>query len=91
MKRQPLVELFYNIYYSCAVYTDELKFEELKNNNNNCELCNALNTILKCNTELGFQVQVQVTLGLTVSQSVSLGVEPHLGPMTRYFFCLFLI
>jgi hypothetical protein len=27
-------------------------------------------------------VQVQVTLRLTVSQSVSLGVEPHLGPMT---------
>jgi hypothetical protein len=30
------------------------------------------------------QVQVQVTLRLTVSHSVSLGVEPHLGPMTRY-------
>jgi hypothetical protein len=30
------------------------------------------------------QVQVQVTLRLTVSQSVSLGVEPHLGLMTRY-------
>jgi hypothetical protein len=30
------------------------------------------------------QVQVQVTLRRTVSQSVSLGVEPHLGPMTRY-------
>jgi hypothetical protein len=28
--------------------------------------------------------QVKVTLRLTVSQSVSLGVEPHLGPMTRY-------
>jgi hypothetical protein len=25
-------------------------------------------------------------LRLTVSQSVSLGVEPHLGLMTRYFF-----
>jgi hypothetical protein len=30
------------------------------------------------------QVKVKVTLRLTVSQSVSLGVEPHLGPMTRY-------
>jgi hypothetical protein len=38
MKIQPLVELFYNIYYSCTVYTDELEFEELKNNNNNSEL-----------------------------------------------------
>jgi hypothetical protein len=28
--------------------------------------------------------QVKVTLRLTVSQSVSLGIEPHLGPMTRY-------
>jgi hypothetical protein len=27
---------------------------------------------------------IQVTLRLTVSQSVSLGVEPHLGLMTRY-------
>jgi hypothetical protein len=31
------------------------------------------------------QSQVKVTLRLTVSQSVSLGVEPHLGLMTRYF------
>jgi hypothetical protein len=29
-------------------------------------------------------VKVKVTLRLTVSQSVSLGVEPHLGLMTRY-------
>jgi hypothetical protein len=29
-------------------------------------------------------VKVEVTLRLTVSQSVSLGVEPHLGLMTRY-------
>jgi hypothetical protein len=28
--------------------------------------------------------RVKVTLRLTVSQSVSLGVEPHLGLMTRY-------
>jgi hypothetical protein len=33
---------------------------------------------------LAGQVKVKVTLGLTVSQSVSLGVEPHLGLMTRY-------
>jgi hypothetical protein len=30
------------------------------------------------------KVKVIVTLRLTVSQSVSLGVEPHLGIMTRY-------
>jgi hypothetical protein len=30
------------------------------------------------------QVKVKVTLRLTVSHSVSLGVEPHLGLMTRY-------
>jgi hypothetical protein len=30
------------------------------------------------------KVKVKVTLRLTVSQSVSFGVKPHLGPMTRY-------
>jgi hypothetical protein len=30
------------------------------------------------------RVKVKVTLRLTVNQSVSLGVEPHLGLMTRY-------
>jgi hypothetical protein len=30
--------------------------------------------------------KVKVTLRLTVSQSVCLGIEPHLGPMTRYLF-----
>jgi hypothetical protein len=35
-------------------------------------------------TELLVKVKVKVTLRLTVSQSVSLGVEPHLGLMTRY-------
>jgi hypothetical protein len=30
------------------------------------------------------QVKVKVTLRLTVSQSVNLGVEPHMGLMTRY-------
>jgi hypothetical protein len=29
-------------------------------------------------------IKVKVTLRLTVSQSVSLGVEPYLGLMTRY-------
>jgi hypothetical protein len=33
---------------------------------------------------LACKVKVKVTLRLTVSQSESLGVEPHLGPMTRY-------
>jgi hypothetical protein len=31
-----------------------------------------------------FHNQVKVTLRLTISQSVSLGVEPHLALMTRY-------
>jgi hypothetical protein len=30
--------------------------------------------------------KVKVTLRLTVSQSVSLGIEPHLRPTTRYLF-----
>jgi hypothetical protein len=34
------------------------------------------------------QVRVKVTLRLTVSQSVSLGVEPHMGLMTRYLLLL---
>jgi hypothetical protein len=33
-----------------------------------------------------FYFKVKITLRLTVSQSVSLGVEPHLGLMTRYVF-----
>jgi hypothetical protein len=32
----------------------------------------------------GDKVKVEVTLRLTVRQSVSLGVEPHMGLMTRY-------
>jgi hypothetical protein len=35
---------------------------------------------------INLKVKVKVTLRLTVSQSVSLGIEPHLGPMTRYLF-----
>jgi hypothetical protein len=35
-------------------------------------------------SELNWQVKVKVTLLLTVRQSVNLGVEPHLGLMTRY-------
>jgi hypothetical protein len=31
-------------------------------------------------------VKVKDTLRLTVSQSVCLGIEPHLGPITRYLF-----
>jgi hypothetical protein len=34
--------------------------------------------------DLVCQVRVKVTLRLTVGQSVSLGVEPHLGHVTRY-------
>jgi hypothetical protein len=35
-------------------------------------------------SSLDKKIQVKVTLRLTVGQSVSLGVEPNLGPMTRY-------
>jgi hypothetical protein len=48
-------------------------------------------TELNC-TELywtGQIVKVKVTLRLTVSQSVSLGVETHMGLMTRYLLLLF--
>jgi hypothetical protein len=38
--------------------------------------------ISMCN--LHGSTQVKVTLRLTVGQSVSLGVKPHLGLMTRY-------
>jgi hypothetical protein len=34
--------------------------------------------------ERSSSVKVKVTLRLTIGQSVSLGVEPHLGLMTRY-------
>jgi hypothetical protein len=34
--------------------------------------------------DLKNEIKVKVTWRLTVSQSVSLGVEPHLGLMTRY-------
>jgi hypothetical protein len=37
------------------------------------------NVLIRCSG-----VKVKVTLRLTVSQSVSLGVKPHLGLMTRY-------
>jgi hypothetical protein len=37
----------------------------------------------------GHQVKVKIILQLTVSQSVCLGVEPHLGLMTRYFLIVF--
>jgi hypothetical protein len=36
------------------------------------------------NALLCVKVKVKVTLRLTVSQSVSLGVEAHVGPMARY-------
>jgi hypothetical protein len=46
-------------------------------------LINTLHTALVSQSRLS-SVKVKVTLRLTVSQSVSLGVEPHLGLMTRY-------
>jgi hypothetical protein len=42
------------------------------------------NCLLPCHF---YSVRVRVTLRLTVSQSVCLGVEPHLGLMTRYWLC----
>jgi hypothetical protein len=44
---------------------------------------------LRNSSEVNSEVEVEVTLRLTASQSVSLGVEPHLGLMTRYLllFC----
>jgi hypothetical protein len=50
---------------------------------------NYINFKYKQNRKLHFitetikKVKVKVTLRLTVSKSVSLGVEPHLGLMTR--------
>jgi hypothetical protein len=41
-------------------------------------------------TELHYRVRVRVTLRLTVSQSVCLGVEPRLGLMTRNWKLLYL-
>jgi hypothetical protein len=79
MKRQPLVELHYNIYYICTVYTDLKNRTALAEDTS--EHGNSLNVVLKRNSELDY---LEVTLRLTVSQSVSLGVEPHLGLMTRY-------
>jgi hypothetical protein len=51
-----------------------------------CPLVNTpqLNTQLSSTIELPLKVKVKVALRLTVSQSVSLGVEPPLGLMTRY-------
>jgi hypothetical protein len=34
---------------------------------------------------INYQVKVKVTLRLTVGQSASLGIELHVGLMTRYF------
>jgi hypothetical protein len=45
-------------------------------------LCSGFNSLLQLMTDLS--VKVKVTLRLTVSQSISFGVEPHLGLMTRY-------
>jgi hypothetical protein len=44
--------------------------------------CSSTDCFLR--TDLLLKVKVKVTLRLTVSQSVSLGVQPHLGLMTRY-------
>jgi hypothetical protein len=43
-----------------------------------------LTTPLLLTADSFVEVKLKVTLRLTVSQSVSLGVEPHLGLMTRY-------
>jgi hypothetical protein len=41
-------------------------------------------------TAVRVRARVRVSLQLTVSQSVCLGVEPHLGLMTKYLFIYFL-
>jgi hypothetical protein len=46
--------------------------------------------LLPKHKETGNSVRVRVTLQLTVSQSVSLGVEPNLGLLTRDLFFFFL-
>jgi hypothetical protein len=43
-----------------------------------------LSSTLTHSLEFKVKVKVKVTLRLTVSQSVSFGIEPHLGLMTRY-------
>jgi hypothetical protein len=43
-----------------------------------------IRTRLHAGIPLQLKVKVKVTLRLTISQSVSLGVKPHLGLMTRY-------
>jgi hypothetical protein len=47
--------------------------------------------IMVTNSTLLRRVRVRVTLQLTVSQSVCLGVEPNLGLLTRDFFFFFLL
>jgi hypothetical protein len=42
---------------------------------------------MQCNVEFT-RVRVRVTLRLTVSQSVCLGIEPNLGQLTRVCFLL---
>jgi hypothetical protein len=45
----------------------------------------SLPTTRRAAVEVFLRLKVKVTLRLTVSQSVSLGVEPHLGLMTKHF------
>jgi hypothetical protein len=49
-------------------------------------LCFRAQVLSKWRLPSNWTIQVKVTLRLTVSQSVSLGVEPHLRVMTRYLF-----
>jgi hypothetical protein len=51
-----------------------------------CWLCMLCPCRMKNEFLITFRVRVRVTLQLTVSQSVCLGVEPNLGLLTRDFF-----
>jgi hypothetical protein len=50
-----------------------------------------LDSSLESITMLSHQVQVQVILRLTVSQSVCLGVKPRLGAMDRFLYLFFFL
>jgi hypothetical protein len=67
----------------------DLDTENCISNNNEVFLLFCLQSLRNIEAQLNpFLVKVKVTLRLTVGQSVSLGIEPHLGLMTRYLLFL---
>jgi hypothetical protein len=70
-----------------AVSNRELRTLSLTASSNSLHSSASAATItlsLSLSTSLKVKVKVKVTLRLTISQSRGLGVEPHLGLMTRY-------